>query len=107
MTTTITLDQRWECVNSALAKATAISFDGCHKIYVLLDDHQADYQAALDYPFMVFASETTRPEMLATLKEWFDASCGLRFISAVRTVGGDPNDGFDDLIPQGADWDDQ
>ena len=39
-------------------------------------------------------------EALELLRDWYDESCGLRFISAVKTVDGDPNDGFTDLIPQ-------
>jgi hypothetical protein len=38
--------------------------------------------------------------MLETIKAWYGASCGLRFVSGVKTTE-DPNDGFIDLIPQG------
>ena len=33
--------------------------------------------------------------------EWYENSCGLRFISAVHTNHADPNAGFIDLIGQG------
>jgi len=45
--------------------------------------------------------------MLATIKDWYATSCGLRFVSGVRSVDGDPNEGFIDLIPQCADDDDE
>jgi hypothetical protein len=35
------------------------------------------------------------------LCDWYEESCGLRFISAVETViGGDPNSKFTSLVPQ-------
>ena len=45
----------------------------------------------------------TPQAMLERLKMWWNGSCGLRFISAVSTNNEDPNKGFEDLIPQGAD----
>jgi hypothetical protein len=45
--------------------------------------------------------------MLETIQDWYADSCGLRFVSAVRTVGGDPNEGFISLIEQGADDEDE
>jgi hypothetical protein len=38
--------------------------------------------------------------MLEKIEEWWDVSCGLRFISAVWTNNDNPNDGFISLIPQ-------
>jgi hypothetical protein len=42
-------------------------------------------------------------EMLIQLQEWYNKSCGLRFIQQVSSVaeGEDPNAGFTNLIPQG------
>jgi hypothetical protein len=40
--------------------------------------------------------------MLAQVREWYEGSCSLRFISAVETNEENPNAGFTDLIPQGA-----
>jgi len=42
--------------------------------------------------------------LLNTLEDWYANSCGLRFIQAVTTVENDPNDGFEDIIAQGTDW---
>jgi hypothetical protein len=39
--------------------------------------------------------------MLATLQEWYEDSCGLRFIDAVSTNHENPNAGFETLIGQG------
>lgn len=45
-----------------------------------------------------------REQALVTLRDWFDQSCGLRFIQAVHTVIGDPNDGYTDIIEQCGAW---
>ena len=38
--------------------------------------------------------------MFETLKNWYDDSCGLRFIEAVSTNHENPNAGFETLIGQ-------
>jgi hypothetical protein len=40
-------------------------------------------------------------EMYETIKHWYAESCGLKFVEAVSTVEGDPNEGFETLIGQG------
>ncbi len=42
--------------------------------------------------------------MFKLIKRWWEQSCGLRFISAVSTNGINPNLGFEDLISQGEDY---
>jgi hypothetical protein len=59
-----------------------------------------------DGSYLLTADKMSKAEMLDTLERWYDDSCSLRFINAVSTVDGDPNEGFTDLIPQGADWQD-
>jgi len=79
-------------VQQALSSAKGMSWDECHKIYVLMDDHQVAHMAELGYAVMA-------PDF-DVLSKWFDESCSLRFVSAVRTVDGDPNEGFSNLIAQ-------
>jgi hypothetical protein len=91
----------WEAVEAALPEAKAIVYDGCHKIYVLLDEEQAaDFEGMGYPPLMVRAEESTEHKMLETLHEWYESSCPLRFISSVRTNREDPNAGFTSLISQ-------
>ena len=82
----------------AVADAVSIAWDGCHKIYVHMDEEQHDTAVGYGYdPIQV----TDRDEAVETLRKWYDASCGLKFITKISTVkGGDPNAGFVDLIPQ-------
>ena len=93
----------------AVQDAKAIAFDGCHKIYVLMDNAQVEKMRGYGYgdddgSFLITADEVTKSEMLYILKDWYDGSCSLKFINSVATVDGDPNEGFEDLIPQGAEW---
>lgn len=91
----------WDKVEVATELAKAIAFDDCHKIYVLMDDKQVEDMRGYGYTTLFTTDDLTPTEMLETIQTWWNASCGLRFVSGVRTVAGDPNDGFIDLIPQG------
>jgi hypothetical protein len=93
MTTTNTL---WEDVEAHIDNTILIAWDGCHKIYMALDQHEADYFRS-GYPYIV---EDTSEAMLATLMDWYNASCGLKFVSGVRYNPDNPNDGFISLIEQ-------
>jgi hypothetical protein len=88
----------WQEVEEALPNAKSIAWDECHKIYVLMDDEQTRTMEGYGYdPLLPVTNPATA---LSTLHDWWDASCGLRFISAVKTVSGDPNEGFTSLISQ-------
>jgi len=97
----------WDKVEVMCEVAKGIAFDTCHKIYVLLDDAQMDQMKEYGYDPLISSDAMKPSEMVKTLRDWYSSSCGLRFISGVRTVEGDPNEGFIDLIPQGADEDDE
>jgi hypothetical protein len=106
-----TITDRWADVARTVEDAKGIAWDGCHKIYVLMDDEQMrlmqEYGYGEDGSFLKYASDFAEPrDMLDLLRDWWSGSCELVFISAVRTVPGDPNDGFTNLIPQFADDDD-
>lgn len=92
-----TMEEGWKRVEAAVQDALLIAFDGCHKIYVAMDKEQADWFRD-NYEHTL---EGSSDAMLDTLHEWYDESCPLVFISAVRSSPLNPNDGFRDLIPQG------
>jgi hypothetical protein len=83
-------------VKDALNKAKLISWDGCHKIYVAMDDHEAQWFFE-NYAYSLMA---TPEEMYTTIRDWWNKSCGLRFISSVRYDADNPNNGFTTLVPQ-------
>ena len=95
----------WNRIADTLDTAVGIAWDGCHKIYVLEEDPQFDMMDEYGYDPLLRVDAIGKTEALATLRRWWDESCGLRFISAIRTVAGDPNDGFTDLIAQFEDVD--
>lgn len=93
----------WEAVAEATKEAKAIAWCGCHKIYLAMDKEQVrqfqSYGYGEDGSVLIKAKHATPDEMLTYLRTWWERSCGLRFISAVRT-NKNPNAGFTDLIPQ-------
>jgi len=94
-------------VEQALDKATGIAWDECHKIYVLLDDEQLNQMRVYEYEQVISADEMSKEDLLKTLKNWYDDSCALRFIQSVETNYEDPNLGFDSLIDQFADMEEE
>lgn len=92
----------WDLVEERISEAKGIAFDTCHKIYVLMDDEQMAQMKEYEYDPLISKDEMSASEMLETVKHWYAESCMLRFVEAVSTVDGDPNDGFETLIEQGA-----
>lgn len=104
------LSTQWATIRGALLNADSIAFDGCHKIYILMDPGQTKQMVMYGYreggSQMRLRSEGATPEqMLEALYSWFDESCALRFISAVRTTA--DGDNFTDLISQFEEYDDE
>lgn len=91
------INEGWEAVEEYVKGAHLIAWDTCHKIYLAMDLEQRVWFEDNYSPDVVFGS----PEhLLETIKEWWDASCSLRFVSAVWSNNDDPNDGFVSLISQ-------
>jgi hypothetical protein len=90
----------FDLVRERLVDAKAIAWDDCHKIYLLMDDEQVELMREYRYDTLITKEEKTPEEMFDLLQEWFDDSCGLRFIQAVSTNYEDPNEGFESLIGQ-------
>jgi len=86
----------WDTVEEALEDAVAITWDGCHKIYVLMDDGQVEVMR--DYGYDPIVNVTESDVGLKQVKRWFDASCGLAFVSGIKSPG--RNEDFTTLIAQ-------
>lgn len=98
-TQTITDSDLFSRVRDYIDDTLLIAWDGCHKIYLALDEVEADWFRE-NYEHTVEES----PEfMLTMLGKWWEESCLLKFISGVRHNEADPNAGFISLIGQG-DW---
>lgn len=101
-------EQAYWDVREYTNEAKGIAFDGCHKIYVLMDDNQMDlmkrYGYGEDNPNYLISSSQLNPVELATVAmSWYKDSCGLRFIQAVYS----DEHGFIDIISQFEDNEDE
>lgn len=97
----------FDLVKERVVDAKAIAWDTCHKIYVLMDDEQVGLMRTYGYDPLITADEATPDQMFEKLQEWFEESCSLRFINAVTTDHEDPNRGFETLIGQFDDEDEE
>ena len=91
----------FDLVYDSIFEAKGIAFDGCHKIYILKDEAQVQLMREYEYELLFTDQELSEQEMYDTVRAWYEDSCMLRFIEAVSTVEGDPNEGFEVLIAQG------
>lgn len=91
---------KWDTVAEYLNKSKAITWDGCHKIYVLMDDEQVEEMTGYGYDPIIKTFGKYLDDVLAIVKGWYEDSCGLRFVEAVSTNKEDPNAGFTTLIGQ-------
>ena len=99
------MKEYWWDVEEALDNARLIAFDGCHKIYIAMDETEAEWFRNNYNPEVCETSRTFEGnewQMLAKLLEWWSESCSLKFIHAVVHNEEDPNAGYTNLIPQGA-----
>lgn len=97
----------WDAVEEAAQTASAIAFDGCHKIYLAMDADEAASFADMGYgsdgdgSVMIYATHASPSELMTYLRNWYEDSCFLKFVNAVKSPGN--NEDFAQLIPQG--WD--
>lgn len=97
-----TIEELSEKVEPYTYDALLAAFDGCHKIYLAMDEEEAKwFQENYEITFV-----GTPEELLATVMGWYEGSCFLRFVSAVSHNPDNPNDGFVSVIDQFEDEDD-
>ena len=99
-----TMTEYWQDVEEHLDEAQLIAWDECHKIYVAMDDENADWFLEPDSGYLCVTG--TPNGMLKQLREWWAESCPLRFIQAVSVADRDTplpwGSSYEVLIPQGA-----
>ena len=96
MTIQSTLPPKFTPLIEWASNAHLIAWDGCHKIYLAMDEEQAEWFRE-NYEIVM---DSSLDAMLWKLVDWYDKSCFLRFISAVATNHDDPNAGYTTLIAQ-------
>ena len=96
-----------DLVYERVSEAEGIAWDGCHKIYLLMDSEQVNLMRGYGYDLLVTADQMSSDEMFELVENWYDSSCSLRFIQAVSTNDIDPNLGFESLVSQFEDQDEE
>lgn len=96
-----------DLVRERINTCKAIAWDTCHKIYILMDDEQVDKMHEYGYDPLITANQMSADQMFEEVQRWYEESCSLRFISAVTTNHTDPNLGFEQLIEQFEDQEDE
>ena len=103
-----TMQEYWKEVEEVLPGAHLIAWDTCHKIYIALNEREAEWFRANPYETFHGTPEQMRYQLFC----WYEQSCPLRFIISVTHIASTA--GYTTLIPQGAgheyeageDWDD-
>ena len=90
-----------------ISEAEAIAWDTCHKIYILMDSEQVKLMRGYGYDPIITNEEMNPDDMFSLVQEWYENSCSLRFIQAVSTNNINPNLGFESLISQFDDYEEE
>jgi hypothetical protein len=96
-----------DLVYDRIKNAKAIAWDTCHKIYIVMDDEQVELMRGYGYDPLITTDEMSADEMFLLVEDWYDDSCSLRFIQAVSTNHINPNAGFEALVDQFEDYEEE
>ena len=96
-----------DLIKERLSEAEGIAWDTCHKIYILMDSEQVELMRSYGYDPLITNEEMNPDDMFDEVRDWYRDSCGLRFIQAVSTNHINPNAGFESLISQGEDYEEE
>ena len=96
-----------DLVYDRITNAKAIAWDTCHKIYLLMDDEQVELMRGYGYDPIITNEEMNPDDMFSLVQEWYENSCSLRFIQAVSTNHINPNAGFESLVSQFDDYEEE
>jgi hypothetical protein len=101
-----------EQVIKAVMDCEGVAWDGCHKVFVLMDKEQVERLRHYGYgdktdvengdSRLETADTMKRSEMYALVKEWYDQSCMLKFVQSIAT--GDAGEEYGNLVPQSGYW---
>ena len=80
-------------------EADGIAWDGCHKIYIMMDEQQTQQMIDYEYDYLIKAKDSNPYDMFETVRDWYDKSCALKFIDVTETSDDDTD--FYPLVAQG------
>jgi hypothetical protein len=72
-----------------------------------MDSEQVELMRGYGYDPLITADQMSSDEMFELVEDWYDNSCSLRFIQSVSTNHINPNAGFESLISQGEDYEEE
>ena len=78
----------------------SVAWEGCHKIYILMDTYQTELVNSYDYEYVVKMSESNPYDLFELVREWYEKSCYLKFIDVVYTESNGQSE-FYPLVAQG------
>lgn len=96
-----------DLVYDRIGSAEGIAWDTCHKIYLLMDREQVELMREYGYEQLITADQMSTDEMFLLVADWYENSCSLRFIQAVSTNHINPNAGFESLVDQFEDYEEE
>ena len=70
-------------LDELVAQSFSLSWDGCHKLYLNMDEEQHDKMMSYGYDLTIINRDPN--VTMDKLGEWYNDSCSLRFIDAVFT----------------------
>lgn len=101
-----------ERVTKAIMDCEGVAFDGCHKVFILMDKAQMEKMRRLGYgdrtdiekgdSRLMWAEDTPRSEMYDLVKEWYAKSCELKFIQSIKST--DDQEEFGNIVSQEQRW---
>ncbi len=99
------LSEGWAAVAEYLDQAIVLAYDGCHKIYLAMDEDSAywfrnEYRPNVEELTWRGERVVLAPQAELIVREWFDNSCSLKLVQAVWHNHEDPNSGYVSLISQ-------
>ena len=96
-----------DLIYDRINNARGIAWDTCHKIYILMDDEQVELMRGYKYEPLITTDQMSADEMFEMVEDWYENSCSLRFIQAVSTNHINPNAGFESLVGQFEDYEEE
>ena len=86
-------------IKERLSSCVAITWDECHKMYILMDDNQVKQCESYGYNTFAYAKENTTFGLYRIILSWYNQACELRMLDAVTTLE-DGEEEYERLIEQ-------
>ena len=99
MNTTTQTETQTQRVASYLENCAGITWDECHKIYILMDEEEVKRMEDFEYQVIKLA---TKRERMRLIKNWYKESCPLKFVDVISNIDGEEK--FTQAIEQCSKW---